>query len=304
MLRQAENKVHIEGILSEINLKYGSYVNNKGANVDNIGGNIKVLVRQEINGEDCSIEVPVFMFSPKYKNDGGLNPAYESIEKVMKEYVSIAACGVEDRADKIRITSGSLTMNEYFNKQKQLQSFPRIKASFVSKADANFHPEATFSVEMAISSIDYMTDNDGVELNPPKLRVKGIVPMYGGKINTMEFCAINPKAIDAINTYWEVGKTYSCKGRVNFSSSTIEITEECDFGEPDTTYRTQTISELIITKGTQAPYDDDMAFDKAELSEALKEHKAYLETLKDRSEKNYKAAPAPTGSNAGIDLGF
>ena len=43
MLRQAENRCRIEGILSEINLKYGSFVKN-GVNVDNIGGNIKVLV--------------------------------------------------------------------------------------------------------------------------------------------------------------------------------------------------------------------------------------------------------------------
>lgn len=45
MLRQAKNIVRIEGILSEINLKYGSFVNKStGATVDNIGGNIKVLV--------------------------------------------------------------------------------------------------------------------------------------------------------------------------------------------------------------------------------------------------------------------
>lgn len=42
-LRQAENRVRIEGILSEINLKYGSYQKN-GRTVDNIGGDIKVLV--------------------------------------------------------------------------------------------------------------------------------------------------------------------------------------------------------------------------------------------------------------------
>lgn len=43
MLKQAENTVRIEGILSEINLKYGSFVKD-GRTVDTIGGNIKVLV--------------------------------------------------------------------------------------------------------------------------------------------------------------------------------------------------------------------------------------------------------------------
>ena len=66
MLRQAENKVRIEGILSEINLKYGSYVNKQtGALVDTIGGDIKVLVHQEVNGENIDLIIPVYMFSPK-----------------------------------------------------------------------------------------------------------------------------------------------------------------------------------------------------------------------------------------------
>ena len=67
MLRQAENKIRIEGILSEINLKYGSYVNKKtGATVENIGGHIKVLVHQVINGENIDLDIPVYMFASKY----------------------------------------------------------------------------------------------------------------------------------------------------------------------------------------------------------------------------------------------
>ena len=55
MLRQAKNQVRIEGILSEVALKYGSFVNKKtGATVDNIGGYIKVLVNQTVNGEDSN----------------------------------------------------------------------------------------------------------------------------------------------------------------------------------------------------------------------------------------------------------
>jgi hypothetical protein len=41
MLRQAENKVRIEGILSEINIDYKSFVKD-GKTVEAIGGNIKV----------------------------------------------------------------------------------------------------------------------------------------------------------------------------------------------------------------------------------------------------------------------
>ena len=303
MLRQAENKVRIEGILSEINLKYGSFVKN-GATVDNIGGNIKVLVHQTINGEDVSLEIPVYMFATKFTNAGKPNPAYESIEKVMTEYVSIASGVGEAGADKIRITNGNIRMNEYYNQQGQLVSFPRVNASFVTKATGEFRPEASWSLEFAVSSMDFITDADGVEVEPKKLRIKVIVPQYGGKVDTMEFYATNPRVIDAITSYWENQKTYSAKGRLNFTSTTREIIEECDFGEPDVRIQTVSVSELIVTKGTQSAMEDDMEFKPADLAAALKEHKAYLETLKDKTSQKPHSTPAPTSSNQEFDLGF
>lgn len=303
MLRQAENKVRIEGILSEINLKYGSFVKN-GATVDNIGGNIKVLVHQTINGEDITLEIPVYMFATKFTNLGKPNPAYESIEKVMTEYVSIASGAGEAGADKIRITNGNIRMNEYYNQQGQLVSFPRVNASFVTKATGEFRPEASWSLEFAVSSMDFVTDDDGVEVEPKKLRIKVIVPQYGGKVDTMEFYATNPRVIDAITSYWENQKTYSAKGRLNFTSTTREIIEECDFGEPDVRVQTVSVSELIVTKGTQSAMEDDMEFKPADLAAALKEHKAYLETLKDKTSQKPHSTPAPTSSNQEFDLGF
>lgn len=305
MLRQAENRVRIEGVLSEINLKYGSYVNKStGATVENIGGNIKVLVHQNINGVENTLDIPVYMFAGKYTNAGKLNPAYESIEQVMNSFVSIAAAGGEAGADKIRITNANIRMNEYYNQQGQLVSFPRVNASFVQKATGDFRPEASWNMQFAVSSMDYVTDNDGVEVEPKKLRIKVIVPQYGGKVDTMELYAVNPRVIDAVSSYWEPQKTYTAKGRLNFSTTTQEIVEEMDFGEPEVHVRTTTVSELIITSGTQAPLEDDLAFDVVELSQALKEHKAYLETLKDKAATKQTPAPANTSSKAAIDLGF
>ena len=303
MLRQAENKVRIEGILSEINLKYGSFVKN-GVTVDNIGGNIKVLVHQTINNEDVTLEIPVYMFATKFTNAGKPNPAYESIQTVMTEFVSIASGAGEAGADKIRITNGNIRMNEYYNQQGQLVSFPRVNASFVSKATGDFRPEASWSLEFAVSSMDFVTDADGVEVEPKKLRIKVIVPQYGGKVDTMEFYATNPRVIDAITSYWENQKTYSAKGRLNFTSTTREIIEECDFGEPDVHVQTVSVSELIVTKGTQSAMEDDMEFKPVDLAAALKEHKAYLETLKDKTSQKPHSTPAPTSSNQEFDLGF
>lgn len=304
-LRQAENRVKIEGILSEINLKYGSYQKN-GRTVDNIGGDIKVLVKQEINGEQKDFIIPVYMFANKYTNAGKPNPAYTSIETVMKEYISIAACGSEATADKIRITNGDIRMNEYYNAQGNLVSFPRINASFVNKATGEFRPEASWSLEFAVSSMDFVTDADGVEVEPRKLRIKILVPQYGGRLDTMELYATNPRVIDAISSYWETQKTYSAKGRLNFTSVTTQVIEEMDFGEPEVRVRTTTVSELIVTKGTQSPLEDDMAFAPADLAEALKEHKAELESKKEKTNNKTKNTPAPAGASANedFDLGF
>ena len=304
-LRQAENRVKIEGILSEINLKYGSYQKN-GRTVDNIGGDIKVLVKQEINGEQKDFIIPVYMFANKYTNAGKPNPAYTSIETVMKEYISIAACGSEATADKIRITNGDIRMNEYYNAQGNLVSFPRVNASFVNKATGEFRPEASWSLEFAVSSMDFVTDADGVEVEPRKLRIKILVPQYGGRLDTMELYAANRSLIDAISSYWETQKTYSAKGRLNFTSVTTQVIEEMDFGEPEVRVRTTTVSELIVTKGTQSPLEDDMAFAPADLAEALKEHKAELESKKEKTNNKTKNTPAPAGASANedFDLGF
>ena len=44
--------------------------------------------------------------------------------------------------------------------------------------------------------------------------------------------------------------------------------------------------------------------DAADLAAALKEHKAYLETLKDKTSQKPHSTPAPTSSNQEFDLGF
>ena len=126
MLKQAENSVKIEGILSEIDLKTGTSTKN-GKTTEYIGGSIKIRVTQVLNGENVDLDIPVFMFSNKLKNDGNPNPAYASIERVMNEYVSIAAGGI-DAADRVRITNANIRMNEYYGQGGQLNSYPRINA--------------------------------------------------------------------------------------------------------------------------------------------------------------------------------
>ena len=302
MLRQAENSVKIEGILSEIDLKTGTTTKN-GKTIEYIGGSIKVRVNQMINGAMTELDIPVYMFSNKLKNDGNPNPAYDSINRVMTEYTSIAAGGI-DAADRIRITNANIRMNEYYGQTGTLNSYPRINASFVTKVTdlTKFNPEASFSAVFVIAAMGYETDKEGVQIEN-RFKIRGILPQYGGKVDVIDFYATNPNVIDAVSSYWTEKDTVKINGKLNFTSTIEEKMVEVDFGEPRMERRTISVSELLITGGTQTPLDGEFAYDEDEISAALQERQAYLAELKTKA-KAKESAPKAAPAKKGFDLGF
>lgn len=309
MFRQAENKVKIEGILSEIDLKYGSFQRN-GEDVETIGGSIKVLVEQVINGEDVTLEIPVHMFSTKLTKAGKINPSYESIENVMKEYKSIAATGDKSVADKIRITNGQIKMNEFVGQNGSIVSYPRISASFVQRAVGEFKPQATFNLEFMVSKIYRVVDSEGVEVDPAKLAVEVIVPQYTSpsadamNVDVVTLYANSNGVIDAIEQYWNAGDSFKASGRLNFTSRTETVKQEVDFGEAQESVRTINTSEFVITGGSQAPLDGDFAFDIEDIKKGMAARKAKLEDLKSGAKSVSKKTPVQNSSKGKADLGF
>ena len=304
MLRQAENRCKVEGILAEIDIKPGSF-NKNGQMMESIGGSIIVKVTQKISGEEKELAIPVHMFASKLTNKGTPNPAYESIKKVMDEYVSIAASeNGEEGADRVRITSGSVRMNEYYSQDGRLISFPRVNASFVSRINkADCKPEATYTAEFVVANKAEEIVND----EPTgRYRIDAIIPQYGGKVDVVPMYAQSEGVIDAVSTYWNVGDTVKANGRLDFSATTETIIEEVDFGEPIEKTRTINRSDLIITGGSQEPLDGDFAFDNAEIQSALADRKLRLEKQKDKdmSRAASKAAPPQNTNNGFTDLGF
>lgn len=305
MLRQADNKVKIEGILAEVDIHPSTFKKN-GVDVDAIGGKIVVNVTQPINGEEVKLAIPVHMFSGKLTNAGKPNPAYESIQRVANEFTSIAAAGGEEGADRIRINNASIRMNEYYSADGRLISFPRINASFVQKIakPADCRPQATFEAEFMIVAKGEELDRN--EEPTGRYRIQAALPQYGGKVDIVEFFGESQGVIDAISNYWEVGDTVKAAGRLNFSSSVETVYEAVDFGEPIEKIRTINKSDLIITGGSQEPLDGDLAFDQGEIRTAIAERKARLEEQKDRdmSRTKSKQAPAQNANNGFADLGF
>ena len=305
MLRQAENRCKIEGILAEVDIKPGHFEKN-GQQVESIGGSIIVKVTQKISGEEKELAIPVHMFASKLTNKGTPNPAYDSIQKVMNEYVSIAASdNGEDGADRIRITSASVRMNEYYSQDGRLISFPRINASFVQRINkADCKPEATFTAEFVVANKSEEVNSKGDTTG--RYRIDAIIPQYGGKVDVVPMYAQSPGVISAVSTYWEIGDTVKANGRLDFSATTETILEEVDFGEPIEKTRTINRSDLIITGGSQEPLEGDFAFDNAEIQNALADRKARLEKQKDRdmSRAATRQAPPQNAKNGFMDLGF
>jgi len=305
MLRQAENRVKIEGILAEIDIKPGSF-NKNGQTMESIGGSITVKVTQKISGEEKELAIPVHMFASKLTNKGTPNPAYESIKKIADEYVSIAASdNGEDGADRIRITSGSVRMNEYYSADGRLVSFPRVNASFVQRiSKAECKPEATFTTEFVVANKSEEIDRNGEVTG--RYRIDAIIPQYGGRVDVVPMFAQSPGVIDAVSTYWEIGDTVKANGRLDFSATTETTLEEVDFGEPIEKTRTINRSDLIITGGSQTALEGDAAFDNAEIQNALADRKLRLEKQKDRdmSRAATRQAPPQTAKNGFTDLGF
>lgn len=248
------------------------------------------------------LEIPVFLFADKLKKDGNENPAYQSIERIKKEFVSIAAAGVEE-ADRVRITNGSIYMNEYYNPDGSFVSYPRIRATFVSKVtDMNkFCPEATFSAVFMVGKMGYETDKSGVEIEN-RYKIRGVLPQYRG-VDVIDFVAINPKVIDAVSSYWSPDDTVKINGKLNFSSKVVDKKIEVDFGEPRFEKHTITVSDLVITGGTQTPLEGDFAIDVDEARAALEERAAKLAVKKEEAANKSKHKTAPKGSGFS-NLGF
>ena len=310
MYRQAENKVKIEGILSEIDLKYGSFEREGVGTVDTIGGSIKILVDQVVNGEEIHLEVPVYMFSTRLTKRGDVNPSYASIETVMKEFKSIAATGDKSTADKVRITNGTIKMNEFVGKDGRIVSSPRVHASFVSRAIGEFKPQATFNIEFMVSELKREVDKDGVEVDPAKLFVQAIVPQYtpdnapAMNVDVVPLYATSSNVISAVEEYWEPGSCYKASGRLNFTSRTETVKQEVDFGEAQETVRTINTSEFIVTGGSQAPLDGDYAFELEDIQKGMAARKERLEAMKSGAKSTAKKTPAQNSTKGKLDLGF
>lgn len=280
MLKQTDNIVRIEGILSEVSVESRSFERD-GKTVDALGATLKIRVHQEVNDTPYDMEVPVYMFATRLTRSGAANPAYKTIEKIREEYISIASGGLA-AADAVRITRGDIRMNEFFDANGRMAATPRVNASFVDKIPREqCIDEASFLMTAVVGGINDDFDREGNPTN--QLLMKMFIIQYGGKLDVVPMKVVAPNAMSHIRTYWNEGDTVRVKGMLHFSSETTYTVEEVGFGDPIRTPKTNFVSDLIITSGSATGMEGDQACDIDEVQKALAERKARLEVAKEKA---------------------
>ncbi|KAF6620509.1 hypothetical protein HFE03_07600 [Paenibacillus sp. EKM102P] len=261
-LQEAENTVHIEGTIKEVRIEEGTLPDKREV----ISGEIDIQV------DENSVHT-VHLFSFKYKQDKSINGIYKGIKTMMDEYKT---------GDKVRITQGSVRLNEYVGGDGLWKSYPQINTNFVNRVKESdvFEPKANFSFELFVISVKEEIKNDE---STGRAIIKGLIPIYGGAVIPFEVVAADPKAVAYVTDTYEKGNTVSLHG-VIVNQEIINRREiETGFGEPQVKIDRKTVREYLV-KGGSAPYDEDSknAFDPKLVAKALKVRESEIEEKKEK----------------------
>ncbi len=294
MLREADNKVFIEGVVSEINFEVKE-VQGKEA----ITGEIVVQT-----GENSVHTVDVFSY--RLKKDGTENSVFKGLSTIMNEYKSIAKYGKEE-ADKVRISGAKLVVNDYYNPAGELKSIVKMNTNFVNrlKAGEDFNPKAEFEVELFIHKINDEIDKKNGDLTGRKI-ISGLIPIYDGKVVPMEFIVADKELVTAVDSMYDIGQTIKVYGDLINTVVTTTKTTAVAIGKPKETTSTLTTREMIFTGGSE-PYAEDSAtvFNLETIKNAMAVRAEYLEELKSKkSNSNIGGKTASSTPKSGKALPF
>ena len=281
MLREAENKVTIEGTVSEINMEIKQIDGKEGITGD--------VVIQKNDDSICTVDV----FSYKFKKDGTENSVFKGLNTIMNEYKSIAKVGKEE-ADKVRISGAKLAVNDYYNPAGELKSIVKVQTNFINrlKPGEEFNPRADFEVEVFIHKMTDEIDKKTNEVTGRKL-ISALMPIYDGKIVPVEFIVADPDIVRGIESLYEPGQTVKLYGDVNISISTTKTIVPVAIGKPKEVISTLTTRELIVTGGSE-PYleDNPNNFNVETIKNAMAVRTEMLEEKKNKDNKKKSGGKA------------
>ena len=300
----AQNSVVINGSLLGFDLREGKTSAAKGAKPYR-AATASIRVNQMYNNKEEISEIPVSFISMKFKNDGTNNPVYDTLGGYSTEYMTAERHGIEN-ATKVNINgrrgNGALSENMFAdsrNPETVISSW-NINASFLNEARGqavgNSGDCATFNVEIFIFDINREVTAEGEETG--RLKIRGGIVKYGGKIDCLDFYVENPTAIDFIERNYNNNDTAHFVGRIRFTSETVVHQSENTWGEsiPETTTRKK--RELIITGPgaghEDGPNEEENSYNPEDIRVAMADRNTLKEQKK--SEARAKAKTKKAGS--------
>lgn len=284
---QASQKLNLVGKLLDVN--FGSGTLSDGRKYERATATIQVT--QSVTGREETSEIPASFFATEFTSTGKNNPAWKSLQdlKMMKTVQNVGI----DNASTVRITGAQLQENNFVSRNGQLINGWQLRCSFIN--ETNLKEAATFNVEIFIMSIDDEIDSNGEETG--RLKIKGGIVQYNGRLDVLDFVVENPDAIDFIRRNWENNDTLMARGYLRVTSVEEKRPSGGGWGEeiPDTT--TKYVRELIISTGDDEGREEEFAYDPSEIKKAFNVRKAEIEQLQIDAKKKASSAPVQTAAS-------
>ena len=284
---QAGNKLNLAGKLMDV--AFGEGTLSDGRPYHRATATIRVT--QAYGGKEETSDIQIGMFATEFTSTGKPNPAWKSLEdlRAMKTAQNVGI----DNASHVRFTSATLQENNFISRTGQLINGWQIRGSFVN--EAKVADVASFVTEIFIMSMEDELDRDGDTTG--RLKIKGGIVQYGGKLDVVDFIVEAPDTVKYISDNWVTNGTVTVKGRIRVLSQEEEI-QSSDWGEdvPDTT--TRFVRELIITTGDDECKEEDFAYDPVEIRKAFNERKAAIEQMQINARKTAPKQGAGSANSA------
>ena len=289
IMDQATNKINIVGKLLDTTFREGK--TSTGQNYESC--NFTVRVTQTYGGREETSEIPVSIFATQYTSQNKPHPGYKNIQE-MKKMKTVQDYG-EAEATVVRMTSANIRENNFVSRSGQLVNGWQINTSFLN--EGKLSDIASFNMDIFIMDMHEEVDREGEPTG--RLVIKGAVVQYGGKLDVIEFIVEGSDAVNYISRNWEENKTVNVGGRIRVTSQEEKRSaSESSWGEELPETSTRMVRELIITRGSDEPFDDDFAYDVTEIKKAFNERKARLEQMQiDAKNNTKKSAPATSKSS-------
>ena len=265
---QANNKINLAGILMDVTPGSGTLADGRPYK----RATVTVRVTQSYGGKTETSDIQVGMFATEFTSTGKPNPAWKSLKDL--ELMKTAQNVNIDNASHVRLTGATLQENNFVSRTGNLINGWQIRGSFINEAKVS--DVASFVTDIFIMSMDDEVDREGETTG--RLKIKGGIVQYGGKLDVVDFIVEAPDTVEYISRNWEVNGTVTVKGRIRVLSQEEEV-QASGWGEdvPDTT--TRFVRELIITTGDDECKEEDFAYDPVEIKKAFNERKAAIEQM-------------------------